>query len=255
MKQILKFSAVTVSAIALGLCALAADKKPSPKSAIEGTVTFKGDPPKNRPIQMAADPVCQKQYEKGMRLDEAFVIEPKTGAIANVFLYIKEGLTDKKAPVPKESKKVFFDQKGCWYHPHVFGIQVGQTLEIHNSDPTLHNIKSLSQKSNSFNSSMPKGSNPMEKVFKKPEVMVKVKCNVHPWMHAYAGVLEHSFYAVSDKNGSFAISNVPPGKYLVEAWHEKLGSLTKEVTVAEGKPTKLQLIFEKDSSGKSASKK
>jgi uncharacterized protein (DUF2141 family) len=114
----------------------------------------------------------------------------------------------------------------------VFGIQVGQPLEIKNSDATLHNVHSLSTKTPQFNLGMPIQNMKLKKAFTAPEVMVKIKCEVHPWMSAYAGVLDHPFFAVSGDDGTFTIKNLPPGEYTIEAWHQKYGSQTQKVTVA-----------------------
>ena len=203
-------------------------------ATIKGKVSFSGVAPKSGQIKMNADPKCLA-LNPGGKLAEEVVVD-KDGSVANVFVYIKQGLEGKKFPTPTESK-VVFDQKGCWYYPHVFGIQVNQTLEIMNSDPTMHNVNAMAKKGPPFNASMPANIKPMSKKFTKPEVMVKIKCNVHPWMTAYAGVVDHPFYAVSANGGSFEIKDIPAGKYVVEAWHEKFGAATQEVTVAEGTAT------------------
>jgi uncharacterized protein (DUF2141 family) len=129
---------------------------------------------------------------------------------------------------------VKFDQQGCTYSPKVFGIQVNQPFEIINSDSTLHNVHAMSSQSKPFNLGMPIKGMKIKKTFDNPEVMVKVKCDVHPWMNAYIGVLNHPFYSVSNNEGSFELKNLPAGKYTIEAWHEKYGVQTQEVTVAEG---------------------
>lgn len=208
--------------------------------SVKGKVVLKGAPPKPGKIMMSADPKCLQQHPKGFLNED--VVVGKDGGLANVFVYIKEGVKG-SFEAPKESK-VVFDQKGCWYHPHVFGIQVNQKLEILNSDPTMHNVNAMAKKSPPFNSSMPPKIKPIEKKFTKPEVMVKIKCNVHPWMTAYAGVLDHPFYAVTDKTGGFEIKGVPSGSYTLVAWHEKYGTATDmKVTVADGKPLTVAFDF------------
>ena len=130
-----------------------------------------------------------------------------------------------------------FDQKGCQYSPKVFGIQVNQPLEIRNSDSTLHNVHALSEKNAQFNLGMPIQGMKLKKTFTKPEVMVKIKCEVHSWMHAYAGVLDHPFFAVSGDDGSFSIKNLPAGQYTLEAWHAKYGTQTQTITVKSADET------------------
>jgi hypothetical protein len=129
---------------------------------------------------------------------------------------------------------VVFDQRNCVYHPHIFGIMTKQNLEIINSDATLHNVHATPVNSQEFNVGMPTQGMKITKSFKKPEVMVHIKCEVHPWMSAYAGVLDHPFFAVAGKGGSFELPKLPAGTYTLEAWHEKLGTQTQQVTVADG---------------------
>ena len=128
------------------------------------------------------------------------------------------------------------DQDGCRYHPHVLGIQAGQTLAIKNSDGILHNIKAKAKANRPFNISQPTVMT-STKTFDKPEVMVALECNVHGWMHAWLGVLPHPFFGVSGADGSFTLKGLPPGTYTIEAWHEKYGTQTATVTVA-GSETK-----------------
>jgi len=138
-----------------------------------------------------------------------------------------------KPAQPAPAAPVVFDQKGCHYEPHVFGIQAGQPLEILNSDDALHNVHALPKNTQEFNLGMPIKGMKLTKTFTAPEVAVKIKCEVHPWMAAYAGVLDHPFYAVTGEDGSFSLKDLPPGEYVVEAWHEKYGTQTQTVKVPE----------------------
>ncbi len=196
-------------------------------ATITGKTLFEGQAPAPQVMKADADPNCAVLHPNGLNDDSVIV---NNGALKNVFIYVKEGLAGKKFDAPKET--VVFDQKGCQYSPKVFGIQVGQSLQIINSDNTLHNVHSLSNNSPQFNLGMPIQGMKLKKTFAKPEVMVKIKCEVHPWMSAYAGVLDHPFYVVSGDDGSFEIKNLPPGEYVVEAWHEKFGAQTQKVTIA-----------------------
>jgi plastocyanin len=196
-------------------------------ATITGTVVYaNGDP--DQPIRMDADPVCAGLHDESVHTEQVVGDE---GVLGNVFVYVKSGLTGSYPP-PSESK--LLDQVGCQYFPHVSGIQVGQTLVIRNSDPTLHNVHALPQKNQEFNQGQPFQGMELERAFDQPEVMVRFKCDVHPWMGSYTGVLDHPFYAVSAADGSFSIANVPAGAYTLEAWHETLGTRTLDVTVDEG---------------------
>jgi hypothetical protein len=159
-----------------------------------------------------------------------------------VFIYVKKGLEGKKFPTP--TQKVSIDQQGCTYHPHVFGMMAKQPLEIINSDNTLHNIHALPKSSSPFNLAQPKQGTRMTKTFDKSEVMVKIKCDVHGWMAAYVGVLDHPFYAVSDDKGGFTIKDLPAGSYEIEAWHEKYGAQTMKVTVGAADVKTADFTFE-----------
>ncbi len=198
-------------------------------SLVTGKVLFEGTAPAPLPIKMDADPVCLLQHAKGATSEE--VVVNGNGTLKNVFVYVKEGLAGQKFEAPKEP--VVFDQKGCSYNPHVFGIMANQPLEILNSDGTLHNVHALPKASKEFNLGMPIQGMKLTQKFTSPEVMVKIKCEVHPWMAAYAGVLDHPFYGVTNDQGAFEIKGLPAGEYVLEAWHEKYGSQTATVKVPE----------------------
>jgi plastocyanin len=196
---------------------------------ISGTISLDGTAPQRQPVKMSADPTCEAANPGG-RLGEVFVV--KDGKVQNVFVYIKDGLGAQKLDVP--AAPAVLDQQGCMYTPRVVGVMVGQELEIRNSDATLHNVHSLAEKSKQFNNAMPMKGMTIKRKFSEPEVMVRFKCDVHPWMAAYIGVLSHPFHGVSAENGTFSIANVPAGTYTIEAWHEKMGAQTASVTVTDG---------------------
>lgn len=198
--------------------------------SVGGTVKFTGAAPKMDTISMNADPTCASLHTSPVADDS--VVVNSNGTLKNVFVYVKEGLEGKTFPAPSTPAQI--DQHGCTYNPHVLGIQAGQELEILNSDNTLHNIHSLTEKGKQFNLGMPIQGMKLKKKFDSPEVMVKIKCDVHPWMHAYIGVLPHSFYSVSDDQGKFEIKDLPDGDYTIEVWHEKYGTQTQKVTVSGG---------------------
>ena len=206
----------------------------SQAATITGKISFEGVAPAAESIKTEADPNCKMMHPNGLLNDE--VIVNANGTLKDVFVYVKEGLTGKTFDAPKTP--VVFDQKGCEYTPKVFGIQVGQPLEIVNSDNTLHNVHSLAQTNAPFNLGMPIQGMKLKKKFTKPEVMVKIKCEVHPWMHAYCGVLDHPFFSVTNDQGTFEIKTLPPGQYVIEAWHQKYGAQTQNVTVGTDSESK-----------------
>lgn len=196
-----------------------------PAGTLSGAIEFMGEAPAPRKVSMSGDPFCSGA-NPGQTGEELVV---NGGKLANVFVYL-EGVEGKPVPAAP-AEPVIFDQQGCWYKPHVFGIRVGQTLEIRNSDATMHNVHGMGEGDLGFNDAMSKGAPAMKKTFSAPAHGVKVKCDVHGWMGAYAHVMEHPWFAVSGTDGKFSIPNVPPGDYTLVAWHEALGTQKIAVTV------------------------
>jgi plastocyanin len=196
---------------------------------ITGKIKFTGTAPRNPVIDMSEEAACKAKY-KAPPTEENVVAGP-ANTLANVFVYVKAGVPAGQT-FPASTTPVVLDQNGCRYHPHVLGIMVGQPLEIVNSDPVLHNIKAIAKANRPFNVSQPGAGMKTTRTFSAPEVMVNLECNVHGWMHAYAGVRPDPFYAVSGQDGSFTITGLPPGTYTIEAWHEKFGTQTATVTIA-----------------------
>ncbi len=204
---------------------------------IRGTVTYAG-PDTGKPISMQGDPACASLHPAPVYSGETAL---RGGKLANVFVYVKRGLEGKSFPAPVEKKRV--DQRGCLYVPRVLGVQVGQAVEFANGDATLHTVHAAPAANAEFNEPQTEGAPPVHRTFSKPEVMVRVRCDIHPWMIAWVGVLPHSYYAVSGEDGGFAIPDLPPGRYTLEAWHETLGTRTREVTVAPGRATTVGFDF------------
>lgn len=210
----------------------------SPDAAtVAGLVRLEGAVPPAGVIQMGADPTCQQQHPTPAKSQE--VVAGPGGELANVFVYVK----DFKGSAPAPSGSAVLDQKGCQYIPHVTGVQVGQTLEIKNSDPTLHNVHAMPKINKEFNEGQPVQGMVSKKKFDKPEVMVRFKCDVHPWMSSYLGVMAHPYFGVSNDGGTFNIANLPPGTYTLEAWHEKFGTQTQQVTVGPKETKQVTFTF------------
>ena len=210
---------------------------PATAGNVTGSIMLEGEPPAAEMIRMNSDPVCVKQATDN---ETNYYVVGEGGGLGNVFVYVKEGL---QGSFPPSSDTVILDQQGCRYMPHVFGIQVGQTLQVVNSDPTLHNIHATPANNPEFNTGQPIQGMTFDRTFDNVEVMVPFKCDVHGWMNAYLGVLDHPFFAVTTPDGSFDISGLPPGDYVIEAWHEELGTQTQNVTVAEGGTAEMSLTF------------
>ena len=198
---------------------------PATAGTIAGRVSFEGAAPAPQPIRMSSDPNCEP-HAAGART-EALVVND--GALQNVFVYVKDGLGTLRFPIP--SSPVVLDQKGCRYTPHVLGIQVGQTLEIVNSDATLHNVHAMAESNREFNMGQPVQGMRHTHTFTTKEVLLPFKCDVHNWMRAYLGVVDHPFHAVTTADGRFELKGLPPGTYTIEAVHETLGAKTQTVTI------------------------
>lgn len=215
---------------------------PANAGGVRGTVNYAGADA-DTPIAMSADPTCASAHSAAVDTGKYLV---KDGKLGNVFVYVKSGLTG-RFPAPTEAKVL--DQQGCLYQPHVMGLQVGQPLKIKNSDPTLHNIHAMPKSNAEFNQGQPIQNMEFDKTFDKAEIMVPIKCDVHPWMSAYVGVVDHPYYAVSGEDGSFSIDKLPAGTYTLEAWHEELGTATQQVTVAANQTADVTFDFQPKTGG------
>jgi plastocyanin len=187
---------------------------------------------------MSADPSCAKQHSSSIISED--VVVGNGGSLANVVVFVSDGLGDRSFDVPADAAVV--EQKGCVYKPHVLALRANQKLKIVNSDNTLHNIHPVPANNREWNKAEPPGST-LEETFPREEIGIPVKCNVHPWMRSYIAVFKHPFFAVTGKDGSFDLSNLPPGEYTVKAWHEKLGIMTQRITVTPGEAKKIDFLF------------
>ena len=192
--------------------------------SVEGTVNFAGTKPAAKKIDMSQDPVCAKKGENSVE-----TIVGNAQGLENVFVYVKDGFNG-TAEAP--SSPVTIDQEGCRYHPHVLGVMSGQTIQIKNDDNTTHNIHptpAADSGNREWNESQGPGAAPLEKTFSRPEIMLPVKCNQHPWMKMYINVAKNPYFAVTDADGKFNIKDLPPGDYTLAAVHESLGEKTQKV--------------------------
>jgi plastocyanin len=199
----------------------------SDEGTVSGVVKFEGTPKERKKIDMSQDTACA--IAEGDKLADDTLVD--NGKLENVFVYVTGGPTEKfEFPIP--SDPAVLDQQGCRYTPRVMGLQAGQTLKVLNSDKTTHNVHPSPKKNAEWNQVQTQNGAPIEKRFSKPEALIPVKCNQHPWMLAHVGVLSHPFYSVSAKDGTFSIKNLPPGEYTLVAYHETLGEKKVKLTVA-----------------------
>lgn len=247
----MKLSAsIVLMAAVCAACAAPPPADPTPPATrdaasgatLSGVVTLSGDRPPPEMIRLDADPQCMAIAGQSARDTETVVTGAGEG-LANVFVYIKNGLlADREYPVP--DRPVVLDQQQCRYLPRVLGVQAGQALILRNSDPLLHTVRADAAANDRFNIGTPVQGMEVRRSFQRPEVMVPIKCDMHPWMHAYVGVVAHPYFAVTDAAGQFAIEGLPPGAYRVGLWHERLGAREHEVAVAAGGSATVAVTFE-----------
>lgn len=204
--------------------------------SVSGRVHFEGQPPRLAHTSGMTDPACPKSVSA---INEEFVTG-SNGSLANVVVYISDGLGQQTFDVPSEAAVI--QQKGCMYEPHVLALRTNQTLKVVNGDTTMHNIHPMPTNNREWNKAEPAGA-VVEEKFAREEVGIPVKCNVHPWMRSYLAVFKHPFFAVTGKDGTFDLRNLPPGEYTVQAWHEKLGMMTQKITVVAGQTKTVDFEF------------
>ena len=197
-------------------------------ATITGKVIFDGTKPAPKTLDMSAVPACMNAHKTPAKSEEVVVND--NGTVKNAFVWIKSGLPANTTwQVP--STAVTLTQEGCMYTPHVIGVMAGQNVDIKNSDPTNHNIHPMPANNPDFNQSQPPGSGAIDHSFAREEVLVPVKCNIHPCMRAYIGVVSNPFFAVTGDDGTFTIKGLPPGTYTIEVVHEKYGPQDQQITV------------------------
>lgn len=205
---------------------------------VRGTVRFEGTVPRPNPINMGADPGCAKQHPSPVFTQD--LMTDSKGDLQNVVVFVSDGLGDRAFDPP--SQPVEMKQKGCMYEPHVLALQTNQPVEVTNNDPTTHNIHPQPANNREWNKAEVPGSK-IEESFPRPEIAIPIKCNVHPWMRGYVAVFRHPFFAVTSKDGSFALNNLPPGTYTIQAWHEKLGTSTQRITIGPNESRSIDFVF------------
>jgi hypothetical protein len=209
---------------------------PATAASISGKVLLEGAAPENPVVSMSSDSACGSAE---VRL-ERYVVD--NGGLKNVFVYVKDGLGNKYLfDTPTEPVKI--DQKGCHYVPHVVGVRATQPLEISNSDMTLHNVHGMPRDNREFNQGQAVQGVKNTVTFDTQEVLIPFKCDVHSWMNAYIGVVDHPYFAVTGDGGKFELRGLPPGTYSIEAVHEKLGRQSLPITVGANDAKELTFTF------------
>lgn len=240
MKTFFRSLALTIILCAFAGQAVKAGSPTSPSNngaTVKGTVKFEGVVPKGKPINMAADPTCVHQHPSPVLSQE--IMADAQGDLQNVIVFVADGVSGSFDP---PSQPAVIDQKGCMYQPHVLALRAGQTLQVVNEDPVMHNVHPMPANNREWNKAELPGST-VDESFPREEIAIPVKCNVHPWMRSYVAVFKHPFFMVTGKDGSFDLSNLPPGAYTIEAWHEKLGTQTTKITIGAHETKSVDFVF------------
>jgi len=207
---------------------------------VRGVVQILGVPPRRRKVRLEVDPKCRALHT-GDVLSDDIVVDPANN-VRWAFVYVARGNTG--AAPPGALPPVLLDQVGCKFEPHVLGVRVNQPLNIFNNDNLLHNVHSLPFENKEWNFGLPTPGLYETKRFTKPEVMIKIVCDIHPWMRAWVGVLDHPYFSVTSETGGYGIVNLPPGRFLIKAWHERYATVEREVEVPSGGDVRLDFYLD-----------
>ncbi|HEX7901091.1 MAG TPA: carboxypeptidase regulatory-like domain-containing protein [Planctomycetota bacterium] len=210
---------------------------PATSGTLRGSVAFKGTPPPNPRLAVGGSPECAVHHAGDVR-DEIVLV--KDGRLRNVFVYVKAGLEGRAFAWPKEPARIA--NRACLYVPRVSGAQVHQPIEFVNEDPSDHNIHGYPS-GGAFNRWLRGRGSSTSLKLRRPEVMIKLRCDIHPWMVGWLGVVAHPFFAVTGEDGSFSFAGLPPGEYEVAAWHEKYGEKTLKATLGPKGDVALDYVF------------
>ena len=216
-------SAVVVAGLVAWCLALAA---PAWAGTIRGAVRFAGPVDQKKLVVTVDQSVCGKEKDA-----EDLSLSADKG-VRNVVVSLQSPPVDAKGAVPPP---VQMDQKQCVFVPRVVLVPAGGTVEFLNGDRLLHNLRGQTKDNPPFNRTQPKGRT-IPILFKTPEI-IRIDCDLHPWMRAWVVVMEHPFYALTGEQGEFVLENVPPGTHTLRFWHESLGPTTRTVTVTAGSTT------------------
>ena len=197
---------------------------------LHGTISFKGKPPANLSHEVDKDSgVCGAKIQ-----EETYIVNTKNQGLQNVVIWI-EGITQGKAPL---SSIAVIENRKCHFVPHVQAGMTGQSYEVRNSDPIMHNTHLKMEDHTLLNIIMPAQGKNIKKDI-RDSGLIKIKCDVHKFMYGWLVATENPYFAVTDQDGKFKISDIPPGKYKIKSWQEGISMEDKDVTITPGKNTEL----------------
>jgi hypothetical protein len=213
---------------------------PSIKHLVRGRISLNGTPPPEKELPL--DESCGQFYTN--KPTTRFYAVDGRGGLGEVLVYVKAGLSGGEFAPP--AQPALLEQVGCRYTPYVLGMQTGQKLLVRNSDPIPHNVHVTPSGTGNIESniSRPPQSADFAFFFESPEIFLRFKCDLHYWMAAYVAVLNHPFFAISGPDGSFTLTDVPSGKYTIEAYHRKAGKMAREITLGKNPTVILDFVLE-----------
>jgi hypothetical protein len=214
----------------------AAPSRPEASGEIKGKINYEGTLPKFKPLNMVNEPTCAKNYTTPVFPEN--VVAGPNNSLSNVVVYISAA--EQEGPAP--GQPAMLKQRGCRYIPHVLAIETNQEIWVQNEDSVTHTVHPMARINNELNRSQPPGTPPLVIKYDKPEI-IRVKCELHPWMRGVFVVLKSSHHSVSDEGGSFSLPDLPPGKYTVKAWHEQFGEQSQVVSIGGGETKELNFVF------------
>jgi plastocyanin len=192
---------------------------------VHGTVSWTGEVPKPRDVALYGG--CEIGHEGALQLAPAIV---KDGKLAEAFVVVTSGVDGYAIPAPPAAP-VVVTQHGCLYQPRVSGVRVGQPMQFVNSDAIFHNVRAVATNNETFALNQAAQGQKDVVTFKKPELMVETRCDIHPWMVSHIGVVDHPWFAVTGDDGAFSLDGVPAGDLELTVWSDAGGVQKKHVTV------------------------
>jgi len=211
----------------------------STTGTVSGAVRFVGTVPAMQEINFGSFAECAAAHDGPVFVGDLLVHD---GAVENAIVWVKSGLEDRVFAVPDTPVEI--DQHGCLYVPRVVGVRVGQPVLFHNSDRALHNVHGKPEASSGWNFALPRPGSERTMRIDHAEVPISVRCDLHPWMQAWIGAFEHPYFAVTDADGRFSLERMPPGTYVIAAWHERLGTREAAVTLGPRGAEVVDLVLE-----------